>query len=364
MEIEPILALLQISSPQGGEQQVPVSHSPFNIGRIQPNDLVLPNAKVSRAHARLLIEDDRLLLIDLNSSNGTFVGSARLTPNEPYPLSFGVNFVIGPFTLRLEPAPPPVSQPGEAEKPREPVLDETVAPDEPVGELVSGTSAGEPVPAAPSPDDAQEPLVPDESSASQASHVTVGVVELPPPIIPGPPSSDGGGRGGAGNYDEAIGLSDDHSRYLQYLPPIYSEDRFLGKFLLAFEGILLPIEQMVDNFDQYLDPLTAPEYFLDQIAAWLDLTLDEKWPLEKRRRLVNEAAELYRKRGTRAGLSRHLEIYSGVAPEIRESESKPHHFEVLIKATKDTRLDRATLDRIILANMPAHATYGLEVDYV
>lgn len=36
-------------------------------------------------------------------------------------------------------------------------------------------------------------------------------------------------------------------------------------------------------------------------------------------------------------------------------------FEVVIWAPKGTRLDRATLDRIILANKPAHTTYKLEV---
>ncbi len=344
MENEPILAVIHVSSAEGGEQEAPVSHSPFNIGRIQPNDLVLPSAKVSRAHARILIEDDRMLLIDLNSSNGTFAGSQRLTPNEPYPLSFGLSFEIGPFTLHLDPAvqAPPVS--GLDEKPQTAPLPETMASDEPVAEAGPAEPAVEPTPVEPVP-------------------VAVGVVDLPQPVLPPPPGDNGGRGDGTGNYDEAIGLPDDHSRYLQFLPPIYSEDSFLGKFLLAFEGVLTPIEQMVDNFDQYLDPRTAPAYFLDQLAAWLDLTLDEKWPLDKRRRIVDEAAELYRRRGTCWGLSRHLEIYSGITPEIREPENQPHHFEVVIRAAKGTPLDRGTLDRIILANKPAHTTYKLEVIY-
>jgi phage tail-like protein len=188
----------------------------------------------------------------------------------------------------------------------------------------------------------------------------VGVIDLPAPVTPPPPPDGRVAVGYGPAYDQAIGLPGDHSRYLGYLPPIYSENPFLGKFLLGFEGVLVPIEQMVDNFDHYLDPLTAPAYFLDQLAAWLDLTLDEKWPLEKRRMIVNEVAELYRRRGTRWGLSRHLEIYTGVTPEIREPDDRPHYFEVSIKAPKSARLDRATLDRIIQANKPAHTTYKLD----
>jgi phage tail-like protein len=313
-----ILANLRITFPDGSEQVVPVTKTAFNLGRVPDNDLPLAHQRVSRQHARLLLEGDRIQLIDLNSRNGTFVGETRLTPNVPFPISYGQAFRIEPFTLRLEAVP-------------------------------SAAPAQYAVPPATPVQDAQ-------SITPKA--VQVGMMELAPPPVPpkAPPSGSG-----QLPYDEAFGLPRDASRYLKYLPPIYHEDEFLGQFLLAFEGIWTPIEQMIDHFDLYLDPHTTPAFFLEHLASWLDLTLDEKWSLGKRRALVAEAAELYWRRGTRWSLSRHLEIYTGIMPEIIEPEDRPHHFQVVLRVPSGQAVDRAVVERIIRANQPAHTTYKLEI---
>ena len=314
-----ILAQLRVTMPDGKEQIVPVTEAEFNIGRVQENELQLSEGMVSRHHARLLFEGDRVSLIDLKSSNGTMVGDLRLPPNEPYPISYGEVFQIGPFILHLEPVP------ASADHREQGAEDVPVSPPEPA-----------PVP-----------------------HVKLGVTEAPPPPPTGPlpvlheePRPD---------YGDVFGLLPDQSRYLQHLPPIYAEHPFLGRFLLALEEILTPVEQTVDNFDLYLDPGTVPDFFLEQIAAWLGLTLDEKWPSEKRRAVVAEAAELYRQRGTRRGLSRHLEIYTDIVPEIIEPDDHPHHFRVILRVPAGREMDRATVDRIVRAGKPAHTTYTLEI---
>jgi len=327
MSSENVLALLQIETPGEPEQTVPITKSPFNVGRSASNDLQLPDDLISRHHARLLFEDDRIHLIDLQSSNGTFVGEARLVPNEPYPIAFRETFRIGPYILRLEARakPPPEEE-----------------PEEPAREAVIGTVD----------------VAALQADSEPAPHVTIGAVELPPPEPPPLPPTDG-----LLSYDEAFGVPKDSSRYLKYLPPIYREHPFLGRFLLAFEGVLAPIEQTVDSFDLYLDPHTAPAFFLDQLARWLDVTLDEKWPMEKRRAVVAEAADLYRRRGTRWSLGRLLEIYAGVTPQIVEPDDQPHHFNVVLHIPSGQRVDRATVKRIIEANKPAHTTYSLEMKF-
>jgi len=133
----------------------------------------------------------------------------------------------------------------------------------------------------------------------------------------------------------------------------------------------------VDNFDLYLDPRTTPAFFLDQLACWLGLTLDETWRRERRRTLVAEAAELYRRRGTRWSLSRHLAIYAGLPLDddqiaqwiqIEEPEDQPHHFRVLLRippAESDEPVDVDHIiqvnKRIIEVNKPAHTTYSLQI---
>lgn len=58
---------------------------------------------VSRRHALIYREDDRLMLEDLGSSNGTFVNGVRLNPNDPYPLYDGIEVTLGKlhFTVRF-----------------------------------------------------------------------------------------------------------------------------------------------------------------------------------------------------------------------------------------------------------------------
>lgn len=115
-------------------------------------------------------------------------------------------------------------------------------------------------------------------------------------------------------------MNDDSSQssYLQYLPAIFSRDPYLGKFLRPFEDVLSAYNWLLADVDRYFSPaLTDPE-FLPWLATWMALVLDEEWDEADRRRLIAEAVELYRWRGTVTGLQRYLEIYTGLVPEIRE----------------------------------------------
>ena len=158
---------------------------------------------------------------------------------------------------------------------------------------------------------------------------------------------------------------------LQYLPPSFHEDEFLGRFLLIFESILDPIERTIDNIDLYFDPRLAPEPLLPWLASWFDLVLNEKWPIERRRALVHAAADLYRWRGTRRGLSEYLRIYTGVEPTIIEpgqeqrsngSSSLPAHvFRVVLEVPDPRLVERDLVEAIIEAEKPAHTAYILEL---
>ncbi len=173
------------------------------------------------------------------------------------------------------------------------------------------------------------------------------------------------------------------SSYLQYLPAIYKKDEFTGRFLRIFEDILQPIEGVVDNVPYYLDPAVTPEPFLPWLASWLGLALDERWPIDRRRRLVASAAELYRWRGTRRGVTEFLKIYSGVTPQIAEATSRPRtslgsdtklgvdtylgggggafHFTVTIGGENLSNIDIGIVRAIIEVQKPAHTTYSLNV---
>jgi serine phosphatase RsbU (regulator of sigma subunit) len=57
---------------------VPVDPIPFQIGRQPENHLILRDSRVSRAHARILVESGQYVLEDCASRHGTFVNGKRI----------------------------------------------------------------------------------------------------------------------------------------------------------------------------------------------------------------------------------------------------------------------------------------------
>ena len=156
------------------------------------------------------------------------------------------------------------------------------------------------------------------------------------------------------------------SRFLQYLPGIYQDNEFLGRFLRIFEDLLQHDEQVLAHPEAYYDPRMAPSSFLPWLATWIDLALDENWPEARRRELIHRGTELYRWRGTRRGLLAYLRIYAGVEPVITEQFTKeeggPFHFTVALKVKDAGQVDEARLRAIIEAEKPAHTTYTLQIE--
>lgn len=311
-------AILVITHPAKPEQRIEILTTPFQIGRgEEDNDFAFPEEErqVSRRHAQLVFEPQRILLTDLDSNNGTFINGQPLEPGKSCPLAYGVTFSIADYILYLEEAPaPPSRQTGET--------DAELFGDQPIF-VVSTESPPPPRPPTP------EPL----------------------------PLSE---------YGRLFGVSSP-CRYLQYLPPIYHthyrNENFLDLFLQALEVILTSLEQKVDNFDLYLDPKTTLAFFLDQLAVWVDLTLDERWSEKKRRALLANAGFLCQWRGTKKGLSKHIELYTDLIPEIEDTGTQPyHHFTVRLSVPPGhPNFHEATVKRIIEENKPAHTTFTLEI---
>ncbi len=56
---------------------------------------------VSREHARLHIEDGRLYVTDLGSTNGTFVGGVQLEPDTPRLIGQGDELLLGRLSVQV-----------------------------------------------------------------------------------------------------------------------------------------------------------------------------------------------------------------------------------------------------------------------
>jgi phage tail-like protein len=189
------------------------------------------------------------------------------------------------------------------------------------------------------------------------------------------------------------------SGYLQNLPAIFSEDPFLGRFLLAFEQVLtglpevtghepepqLGLEEIITAISTLFDPKETREEFLPWLAGWVALGLRADWTEGQKRDFLANIVPLYRRRGTKENLAELLRIYTGLSPLITAGEqtdfqigahstigenlqiggSAPHLFHVSVTMPNP---DPGTLQRqrqiataLIELQKPAHTDYELDI---
>src|SRR6266487_1690727 len=74
----------------------------ITIGRARDNGLVVSDPTVSSHHSEIRPDGQGYSIVDLGSTNGTFVNGQRLTKNTPRPLHAGDTIRIGDFTFTYE----------------------------------------------------------------------------------------------------------------------------------------------------------------------------------------------------------------------------------------------------------------------
>ena len=75
-----------------------ITRTSTRIGRGPGNDIVLAGSTVSSTHAVIILSGTKLVIEDLESSNGTFLGRTRITRAD---LEDGSIVSIGDYTLKL-----------------------------------------------------------------------------------------------------------------------------------------------------------------------------------------------------------------------------------------------------------------------
>jgi len=82
-------------------QRLGVKTPVVNIGRADYNDLVLPDESVSTTHAKLQRREGVWILVDLDSTNGTFIDGDQIKGEAP--LVPGATVRLGDVSLVFEP---------------------------------------------------------------------------------------------------------------------------------------------------------------------------------------------------------------------------------------------------------------------
>ena len=151
--------------------------------------------------------------------------------------------------------------------------------------------------------------------------------------------------------------------YLRYLPSVYGrrdEDDptgavFLERLLALPEHRLTTIEARFEEVARQLNPLAAGEDWLRFVATWFGLVFDPSWPIDRRRRLLVAAHDLFARRGTVDGIRRYLEIYTGHAPAIIEGFQYRVNAAPMTTLGSEVVLGRAALGPAAPPDAPADA---------
>lgn len=97
--------VLRIRRPSGAQEVVGLEVEAVTIGRAESNTVVLPDGCASRHHVRIDCGEDRYMLTDCGSKNGTFVNGKRVTAHV---LVEGDEILVGDTEMRFEAAQPEI----------------------------------------------------------------------------------------------------------------------------------------------------------------------------------------------------------------------------------------------------------------
>ncbi|NLV74440.1 MAG: FHA domain-containing protein [Chloroflexi bacterium] len=299
------LGTITVTGPDAQPFEYVIKTPIVRVGRMpEPqNDLVLAHNWVSRSHLRIYCDRLPFRVQDLHSSNGSALNDVPLPADEIRDIKSGDVISVGPFRLTVQVA--------------ESLLQEEAAP---------------------------PPLI--------AMQPRPAAADVPPPIQPIKPPEPA--------LERWVGMDGETSRWLQYLPPMFAEHPFLGRFLCLFEDQLGPLEQTIRHFDVFLDVQSAPATFIPQLNTWLAGIVDESWPEAIKRAILARATWLYERRGTRAGLEELLHLCTGAQVEIIENSDGPFTFRVVLTAESGA-IDQRLVTRLIDGYRPAYTSYQIDI---
>ena len=161
-------------SEKGGEtKRMEFDRPEITIGRVAGNDIVLPRNNISKRHSRIVFKDGKFIVVDLKSTNGTFVNGRKITG--PLVVKGSDKIYVGDFIVTIEegtgaatsstsdldsagaaegggarPAPPPPPR-GNRPLPPMPLRAEPTSMDMPSGDVMGDSDKGDAPAAAAAP---------------------------------------------------------------------------------------------------------------------------------------------------------------------------------------------------------------------
>lgn len=91
---------ITISEKGGEEKELFFDKDDITIGRLAGNDIVLPKSNISKRHSQIIKREGKIIIIDLKSTNGTFVNGRKIT--SPKTLESKDKIFVGDYILKVE----------------------------------------------------------------------------------------------------------------------------------------------------------------------------------------------------------------------------------------------------------------------
>jgi pilus assembly protein CpaF len=93
--------LITLAEKGGGTEQREYAKNELTIGRLPGNDIVLGKGNVSKYHSRIVAKDGKFIIVDMKSTNGTFVNGKKIAA--PQVLKPTDQVAIGDYIINVEP---------------------------------------------------------------------------------------------------------------------------------------------------------------------------------------------------------------------------------------------------------------------
>ncbi|WP_257459066.1 ATPase, T2SS/T4P/T4SS family [Archangium lipolyticum] len=97
--------LVTLEEKGGGTEQIEFEKNEITIGRLAGNDIVLAKGNVSKYHSKIVSKDGKLIVVDMKSTNGTFVNGKKIAG--PQVVKPSDQIFIGDYIINVEPLSEP-----------------------------------------------------------------------------------------------------------------------------------------------------------------------------------------------------------------------------------------------------------------
>ncbi len=125
---------LVIQQPGAADARAALRNGAYLVGSGRDCHIRLARPEISGRHAQLIVTGNRVTVMDLGSSNGTFLGDGvNLVPSEPYVIPSGTVVMVGKVKLRIQVVADDAAAPAAAPVPESPAA--AAVPAAPAGKV-------------------------------------------------------------------------------------------------------------------------------------------------------------------------------------------------------------------------------------